>query len=447
MPMVMSMNVILIVLDTCTANHLSCYGYNRKTSQNADSLAKKGTLFTNDYATDVPTIPSFTALFSGKRGIKTSVVSFNQNEVLPEDLTWLPRTIAKQGYLTAAVSTLFNMRKWFALGYHYYMDPLGSNTARTQTVEAEEINSMAVQWIKQNYKRNFFLFVHYWDPHVESVWGGKAPIPRYKVPEGYKNPYYRGETSDPSDREYLISQYDANINYADKYIGEILQTLDGVGITEKTAIIFTSDHGEDLGEEHPGVASAKFGQEPLLKGVWDHPDAFEPVIRVPLIIKTPEKSAVKKVEALVQSVDVSATILDLLGIGLPPDLDGRSLLPLMRGEVKEWYPEVYSNQGLWTVKRVIVTKEGMKLIKTLDKGQWKDAPDIELYDLKKDPSETRNLAEEDKETANELELRMERWLWKSLGGRLDPLAIRAGLGYVRGKLVPYYGYIHARLGT
>ena len=93
------MKTILISLDTLRADHLGCYGYARDTSPNIDALARQGARFDRCYATDVPTIPSYTAVLSGQIGTKTGVVSFNRTEQPPDQATWLPVLLARHGYM------------------------------------------------------------------------------------------------------------------------------------------------------------------------------------------------------------------------------------------------------------------------------------------------------------------------------------------------------------
>jgi len=423
------MKVVLIVLDTLRRDHLSCYGYQRNTSPNIDKFARDGIIFDNEYTSDVPTIPSFTAMLNGQLGIKTGVVSFNPTELLFNEVQSLPYILSRNGIVTAAVSTLFYMRSWFVRGFQYYMNPLAGFRERTQTVDAEEINLMAIPWLEQNYDKNFFLFVHYWDPHVESVWGSPSLPYRYKAPERFRNKWYEGEPEDPASKEYRISQYDANITYADEEIGKLLETIDDLGITDETLVIFTTDHGESLGDDHPQG-----------KDDWDHGDIYEEIVHTPLIMRYPKIFPKgKRIDDIVLNIDIAPTILDVFGLSAPKDFDGKSLLPLINGDAKG-YECVYVSCGFFTVKRAVITQEKMKFIRTFDKAKWKDAPEKELFDLKKDPYEKNNIIDEQKDIAENLEIRMCKWVDSMLGSRPDPLRLRATMGRVR-PAVPYYSYV------
>jgi len=418
------MKVILLVIDTLRADHLGCYGYHRNTSPNIDRLAREGVLFQYAYPSDVPTQPSFTSMFTGQRGIHTGIVSHSYTENLTEEVPFFTELLAANGITTAAVSTLYMMRRWFARGFKYYMNPVTGVRARLQQVDAEEINAMALPWIKEHKEEDFFIFIHYWDPHA-----------LYFPPEPYRRLFYQGDESDPqnhslddlksqpiwpftkrhldkigeniTDIEYVIAQYDGEIRYADDNVGELINLLEELKIYDQTVIILTSDHGESMGEHH---------------FYFDHCDVYEPTIHVPLIIRYPQElPSGKRVRALVQSsLDIAPTILNLFKIPKLEAMEGKDLISIAKGE-EQGYDEIYVNQGLWTGKRAIRT-EKWKFIKTLDKTFW-ETPDRELYDMERDPDERKDLAEEKPEVVDELELRMGRWLDKNLGRRIDPLQL------------------------
>ncbi len=423
------MKVILLVIDTLRADHLSCYGYERKTSPNIDRLAKEGALFEYAYPSDVPTQPSFTSMFTGLRGIQTGIVSHSQSENLSEDIPCFPELLSQKGIVTGAVSTLYMMRRWFARGYQYYMNPVAGIRRRVQQVDAEEINAMALPWIQENRDKDFFLFMHYWDPHS-----------LYYPPEPYRRLFYNGNESDPNnhsldvlkmqpvwpftkrhldaigknitDINYIVAQYDGEIRYADDNVGKLISLLESLGIYDETAIIMTSDHGESLGEHH---------------FYFDHHEVYETTIRVPLIVRYPKMAPKdQSIKALVQStLCIMPTVLNLFGIQVPECLEGKNLIKIANEEEKGW-DYIYVNQGLWTAKRAVRTEE-WKLIKTLDNSFW-EGPVTELYNMRTDPEETINLADEKNEIVDQLELNMQRWLRKIIGKKIDPLELIVSQG-------------------
>ena len=430
------MKVILLVIDTLRADHLGCYGYHRETSPNLDRLAKEGVLFERAYPSDVPTQPSFTSMFTGLRGIHTGIVSHSETENLSENVPFLTEILAKHGITTAAVSTLYMMRRWFARGFKYYMNPVAGIRRSLQQVDAEEINRMALPWIKEHKSEDFFIFIHYWDPH--SV---------YLPQQSYRRLFYQGDESDGenhsldvlktqpvwpftkrhldaireniTDIEYVIAQYDGEIRYADDNVGRLLKHFEDMGILDETTIVFTSDHGESLGEHH---------------FYFDHCEVYETTVHVPLAIwSSQEAFESKRIDDLVQStICLAPTVLNIFGIEAPKLMTGKNLIKIANGEDKG-YDEVYVNQGLWTAKRTIITKK-WKLIKTLDKAFW-DTPDTELYDMENDPEEKANLAKKKSDVIDELELRMYRWLRECLRKRIDPLELIVSRG------LPVYEWI------
>jgi len=425
----LDMKVILLVIDTLRADHLGCYGYHRDTSPNIDWLAKQGTVFEKAYPTDVPTQPSFTSMFTGLRGIQTGIVSHSETENLAESTSCFPELLSQQGITTVAVSTLYMMRRWFARGFRYYMNPVAGRRERLQQVDAEEINAMALPWIEENRERDFFMFIHYWDPHGI-----------YLPPEPYRRLFYQGNECDPenhsldvlktqpvypftkrhldaikenlTDIEYVVAQYDGEIRYADDNVRRLLDLLEELGISDETAVILTSDHGESLGEHH---------------FYFDHHEVYETTIHVPLVMRYPPGvPKEKRVDGLVQSTtSLAPTILNLFGLKVPDYFEGKDLVKLANGEEEGW-GEICVNQALWTAKRVFRT-ERWKLIKTLDNTYW-ETPSLELYDMKEDPAETKTLASEEPEIADCLELRMERWLREKLGRQVDPVQLIVSQG-------------------
>lgn len=419
------MKVLFIAIDTLRADHLSCYGYQRPTSPNIDKFAREGVLFLNAFAPSIPTTPAYTVMYTGLHGITTGIVSHgakDKAQYLDPNIPVLPQILREKGYITAAVDNLYDIKNYFVRGYDYYM-----KTSHLQFVSANEVNEMAIPWIKQNKDKDFFLFLHYWDPH--------SP---YSPPERYRNLYYQGNPYDPDNRSmepvkrqlvypfykwwhyerlgnptdinYFPAQYDSEINYVDEKIGEILNLLEEVGIIEDVLVILTSDHGENMTEH-----GLYFG----------HTGLYETTIHIPLICRWPGKlSAGKKIEAMVQHIDYTPTILDALKIPKIKKMEGRSLLPLMKDKIQEEYQEIYTNECTWRAVRAIRTKE-WKLIKAIDKGKVYEMPVRELYNLKNDPGENHNLVEEEKEVADELDFKMQKWLEEKLGNRPDPLRLQA----------------------
>lgn len=422
------MKIIFIALDTLRADHLGCYGYKRSTSPNIDRVAEEGVVFTNAFAPGVPTTPAYTVMYTGLHPLTTGIVSHGAaSQILEDNVPLLPEVLRRHGYLTAAVDNLYNIKKWFARGYDVYINP-----PYRQLITADKINEKAIPWIKENKGEDFFLFIHYWDPHTP-----------YIVPEKYRFLYYKGDPFDPNNRsmepvkkqfvypfykkwlydrlgnptdiEYVAAQYDSEITYMDERIGELLQTIKKEGMEEDTLVLIVADHGEILTEHGP--------QTPF----FDHHGLYEENIRVPLILKWPKRfPRGKRIEALVQHLDITPTLLEASNISVPENMEGVSLLSLVEKEKGELYQEIHISECTWRASRAIRTRE-WKFIKTIDKGLY-DMPPKELFNLREDPAEKHNLINEKQGVADELELRMTRWVDRKLENKPDPLRVQAARG-------------------
>ena len=175
------MNVLFCSLDTLRADHLTCLGDTRGLTPNLDRIASEGALFRETYATDIPTQPSHTAIFTGQFGINTGIVShFHPSAQLDPETLWLPSLMRKQGYTTGAVDHLFAMKDWFIRGYDDYMPPPGRSRS-----PGSVINEIGLKWISEHKDEDFFLFLHFWDAHIPYV----PPSPPLRTQNGAATPW------------------------------------------------------------------------------------------------------------------------------------------------------------------------------------------------------------------------------------------------------------------
>lgn len=160
------MKILLISLDTLRSDHLGCYGYDwtkTPTSPFIDSLAESGTLFARHYASEVPTPPSYTSLFHGRRAIKNGIYTFQQYvREFSCPTPSLAQRFYLKGYRTGAISNLAQVYPWLHAGFMDIYKP-GN---RFQGGTADEVTREALRWLREFGKGDFFLFAHYWDPHV-----------------------------------------------------------------------------------------------------------------------------------------------------------------------------------------------------------------------------------------------------------------------------------------
>jgi arylsulfatase A-like enzyme len=378
-----NINVILISIDSLRADHLSCYGYHRKTSPNIDRLASEGVVFSNAFSITSWTLPAhmsmLTSMYSESHGVITD------EDYLDENRITLAEVLKKEGYATTAFisGAYLHSRYGFNQGFDLYDDFTINEAARvgevTPSVTSPRLNEAIQSWLRKNYQKKFFLFLHYFDVHYDYV-----PSPPYDTifDPNYKgtidarnfhhNPAINPEMS-PRDLNHIISLYDGEIAFTDKYIGEVLSALVELGIFDNTLIILTADHGDEFFEH------GRKGHKRSL---------YEEVLHVPLIFKFPSNSNLvgnRKIEEVVSIIDIMPTILDYLGVKSHEEMQGQSLLPLLNGNKKSNDVLIYSRLEY---KLVAVRSANSKLIHDLRK------PRKELYDLVNDSREKINLFDE-----------------------------------------------------
>lgn len=411
------MNLIFCSLDTLRADRLGSLGNSRGLTPNLDRIASEGALFSQCYASDIPTQPSHTALFTGQYGVNTGIVShFHPDALLEGDTLWLPTLMRKRGFATGAVDHLFAMKGWFKRGYHDYMPPPGRSRS-----PGSEINEIAFPWIADHSDEDFFLFLHFWDAHIP-----------YVPPSPFKE-RYTAETSDRVDPrvlkllqsrpsyplfkknlydfldeipnlDYIADLYDAEIAYLDFEIGRLFEKLADEGLLENTLVVLFGDHGENM-TEHDSW--------------FDHAGLYDSVTNVPLILWAPGVVPVKETDAFVQLIDVFPTIGDIFDMPETKSFDGRSLMPLLRGETDHHRDVVMLSESTWQASRAIRDRD-WKYIKYAAPTIYARAG-IELYDLAADPTEQVNVAHRHPDVVQRMNTQLDDWVTEQLGGRTDPM--------------------------
>ena len=263
----------------------------------------------------------------------------------------------------------------------------------------------ALNWLKDNKDKKFFLFLQSYDAHPPYSDRVKAGFSRdYKgVLKKYRLDYntlkningdllLSGGSRDKlsvEDLDYITSRYDDCIEYLDGYIGKFLAALDDLKLSSKTIVVICADHGEELGDR--GTFN-RFGNQNL----------YQEVLRVPLIIRDPAlKEKGRRVSALVESVDIMPTILDLLAIPVGHELQGKSLVPLLNGNgdiVVHKYAFAEASKNKW----MILSADGWKLVYSPEK--------VELFNLNDDPRESHNVVEDN--AGLQVSLMKEFFFWR-----------------------------------
>ncbi len=352
------MNIIFFTIDTLRADHLECYGYDRVKTPNINQLASEGILFEHNIAQAPLTLPSHSSIFTGTHPLYHGIRD-NGGFYLEENHVTLAEALKSKGYSTGAFVGAFVLDSRWGLdqGFDYYYDNFDLTKYKTVSLDSvqrrgDEVLAEAFKWLEKNSHDKFFAWIHLYDPHTP-----------YNPPEPYKTQY----------KGMRFGLYDGEIAYVDLLMGDFRRFMEEKNLMEKTLIIFTSDHGESLGE-HKENAHGFF--------------IYDSDIRVPLIVRFPEKKLQGNiVSSQVRSIDIMPTILNMLGEESPESVQGKSMLPLILGkqggEALSAYSETY-----WPRYHY-----GWSELKSLRKGQYKfiDAPKPELYDILEDPGELNNL--------------------------------------------------------
>jgi len=441
-------NILFIVIDALRFKNLSCYGYPRPISPNIDKLAHEGLLFEDAYSCSNATDSSLTTIFSGMYPTSHGILGHGgqwigkrSGEVETRKLDQsgihlLPEMLKAMGYVTLAVDWL---GRWHKRGYDYYSGmlreakpasfPFRARARRffqpihgyrcllsrryaysdksTIIDDAHLITLLAERLIKENLDKDFFLFVHYWDVHSPYA----PPTPFYdKISSedtadrmrtrilALLSKIWTRRHNERIDSERII-RYLASIAYVDYEIGILVKTLEHYGILDDTLIIVTSDHGESLTEHEI---------------YFDHHGLYDVSIRVPLIMKHSVFPKNKRVIGFVQHFDLVPTLLDLLGSD-SAKFDGKSVLPLVYEKVDQLHSAVYAEEAYYQRKNCIRTSRYKYIRATSRKAATcRRCGHIhggleELYDVKHDPNETKNILEYAPRTSARLKKNLSEW--------------------------------------
>jgi len=409
--------VVLISVDTCRADHLSCYGFDKNTTPHLDALAAAGVLFERVVSPVPLTLPAHSSMLTGTNPTFHGVHDNHAYRLADAHLT-LAELLKQRGFSTAAFVSTFILDSQFGLdqGFDLYEDEIsGDHQVHGSFHErkGDRTTQLALEWLDDRQGDDFFLFLHYFDPHED-----------YEPPEPF------------ADR-FADNPYAGEIAFTDHCIGRVVQKLKDLGLYETTLIMVTGDHGELLGE-HGEPTHSYF--------------IYRGAIEVPWIVKLPgpnqeDKSSEgnksnqgKRIGQIAGLIDIVPTLCGLMGIEPPPQVQG-----------VDWSAELLADQPAATRERALYcesftpTKYGATpLLGVVGHDLWKyiHAPQPELYDLNNDPLEAANRAADEPHRARVLEAELQDLLAAAPapGDQENQLAVseadlrRLGsLGYVGGK--------------
>ena len=348
-------NLVLITLDTTRADRIGAYGYAAARTPRLDALARDGVRF-NDATTQAPiTGPAHAAIFTGLYPARLGVRD-NATTPLPADAVTLAEALAERGYTTGGFIGAFILDRpyGFAQGFAAF----DGGFARVESGEeanaerrGDAVVDAALRWLATTTPdRPFFLWVHLYDPHAT-----------YTPPE-------------PFAAQFAAQPYDGEIAFSDQQVGRLIDAVNARADRERTFIMAIGDHGEGLGahgeDEH---------------GVF----LYDEVLRVPWIVGGPGVRRGHVVAEQVRTIDLMPTALALLALDAPPKLDGENLTVLLGGGNRASVPPSYAETYYPKLHY------GWSELRSIRADGWKaiDAPRPEIYNLRTDAAELRNLFE------------------------------------------------------
>ncbi len=427
-------NVLLVTLDTTRADRIGCYGYRAAETPYIDSLAAAGVLFEQAITPTAFTLPSHSSILTGLyppfHGVR-----LNGGAALASVHTTLAEELYDSGYRTGAFIGAFVLDGRWGLeqGFEQYDDDFPM--APDQRLDlagvqrpANLVVDAALEWLEEPSERPFFAWVHLYDPHTP--YEPPEPYRSRFAPEGSHNSAAGDSTATDTQerrlREWIDEQnalYDGEIAFADSQIGRLLGWLGDHGLAEDTVVVVVGDHGEALGS-HGETEHGYF--------VYDY------AVHVPFVIRLPESDVRgSRVQQQVRTIDILPTVLDLVGVEPPAQVQGESLVPSMVDPHHTGPRYAYSESMAPSLQ---YGWSALYSVRTSD-HKFIEAPRSELYDLGLDPGESRNVLASEPSVAEELRAvlagireEIESGAPETEQANLDEgtMAMLAALGYVGG---------------
>jgi arylsulfatase len=386
------LGVLLITVDTLRADYLSIYGHARILTPSFDRLAAGGVLFWQDIAQATTTTPSHASILTSLYLQDHNV--WSNFEALGETPRTLAEVLVGRGFDTFAAVNMKHLNpEMSGLGQGFQTFVKSANMRH-----AGPTIDQFLTWLDERGERPFFAWLHFSDVHTP-----------YSPPAPYDHFYYDDDERDPSKRslqriwhllptqmsdhplflkwlegvtdlDWVMAQYQGAVTYVDDEVGRLLDKLEERQLLKRTAVVVTADHGESLGEHDM---------------YFVHTGLYEPTVHVPLITYFPGAGRQGvHVREVVESIDIMPTILEYLGIPAPRGIRGRSLWPLIRGEVAPSRIALVEHAGK---NLVALRSERFKYIRHLRSLHIQPSYPFtegkeELYDLKADPQERRDVS-------------------------------------------------------
>lgn len=412
------MRIVFIDIDTLRPDHMGCYGYHRNTTPNMDQIAEEGVRFNRYFTSDAPCLPSRAALTSGMFGFRNGAVGHG-GTAADRRLTGKDRDFQdymdqgcfhhifrSAGMHTSSISSFPERHSawWFNAGLNETY-----NVGQSGMESGEEVIPIALDWLdRKGAEDDWYLHIHLWDPHTPYRapadfgqpfeedpivdWLTKSVFEQHKKHVGphsivdtgmYSDdlggdyPRQPGSCSTMAELKKFLDGYDTGIRYSDHLIGQVLDKIRALNIYEDTAIIITSDHGENMGE----------------LGIYgEHGTADQATCRIPMIIKWPEMMGGIVDEGLHYNLDLLPTVAELLDVDKQDHWDGISYGPTLKEGLFSGRNHLVVSQNAHVCQRSAVFDDWLYM-RTYHDGYHLFDREM-LFDLKKDPYEQINLRDE-----------------------------------------------------
>ncbi|HEY3354932.1 MAG TPA: sulfatase [Polyangia bacterium] len=375
------LNVVVVLLDTLRCEAVGACGGPFGLTPNLDAFARTGVTFRKAFANATWTRPSTIALLGGSypSALSATAVRYTQRPDEPPKFyhtrpQLTTRLLRDRGYQVEFIGNNF-----FSLGY----SPIGLDLGYERTVDIRHsvadtpaITRATEAWLEKNKDHQFFLMVHYDTPHIP--WD---PPPQYLA----KVKPVPGRRVLPAERNYL-----GEIAYADDHVQRVFAALEKTGLRDRTLVIILGDHGETMSPAH----AYRIVDQNLPTLFFHGWTAYDETTHVPLIFSLPGRvPAGRTSDQVVRLIDVAPTLLELLGVTPDRPMWGKSLARLLRGEPDPADRPVYiEGHGVHAYRdathKYIRRDFGKTVVRN---GATRSLPE-ELFDIRTDPGETRNLA-------------------------------------------------------
>jgi choline-sulfatase len=386
-------DLILITIEALRPDRLGAYGSAKGLTPNLDAFARDATRYDAAYVRGPWTLPSLASLFTSLAPSQSLVgppaepltskpaVSF----VLAKHVPMLSEELARAGYATAAELTnhFLSAQRGWSRGFDCYRNESSEDNPVSDLTLGQHVTERASEWLRLNRRQPFFLWMHYFDPHVPYDSPDTPPEFRARYPRSWiahrrtwlQAMRYADEATRSQYMQFYRGMYEEEVRYVDHWVGELLRRIKEAGLYRRALIVITADHGEELFDRGDDTA------------VEHGHSMHDPVLWVPLLVKWPQGAeADKRITQTVATADIHGTLLQFAGVRTT-GREGHPPLPRHDGERGD---EVFSEWIYYGAQQTALTTDDYKVIYHPDQSGAEGT--FEVYDRRSDRQELHDLA-------------------------------------------------------